>query len=562
MLDTRTTTSSLRGRKRPGNAGRALLCILLITLSLFLQGCAALKDVRNEPFGFDYPPADHIKGKAAVVFFVDGLNSDVFRSMLEAGQLPNIQEHFAMRGLYVEQCTSNIPSVTLANETSTVTGVFPGNHNITGINWFDRNRLIWRDYSIIAQKNTLDLDYRRETIFEKLYEPVTVSIFFQAHRGATRFVENWTSAGPPYFFRWYHLVDRISLCRFELVGELSKKIGEFPILTVAYMLAPDMQAYRYGVSSPQYREALLHTDAQIGRVIDDLEKEGIYDKLYLVLTSDHGMTDVGRHLPMEEFLREELHVDVAKKHLWEKTKFDRRLDYYRRFPAVVTGSGERYISLYLRKPVRDWQGNYRFEPWGVKPSPEDLHQYPLKTGRTIDLVERLISEEAVEAVAYATGPDSARIVKKEGIVEIRRPDGRSRAYSYNLIEGNDPLGYERDVPPRMLSGEFFDSREWFEATAGTDFPEVIPQLLVYFDAPRAGDVVLFAAPGWDFGRKRKAGHGSICREEMHFPLIIAGEGIEPERLQSARQVDIVPTLLRLLGHPVDEGLDGMDLFSR
>jgi len=545
-----------------GARGNCLYAVfLLLFIAALLQGCAAIPDRRDRPFGFEYPPADYIKSKAAVVFFADGVNSAVFKEMLDAGELPNIKKHFVERGLYVERCTSNIPSVTLANQTSTVTGLFPGRHNITGINWFDRNRLIWRDYATVAQKNTLDGDYRAETIFEKLYGEVTFSIFFQAHRGATRFVENWTSAGPPYFFRWYHLVDRISLCRLEIVGDLSKKIGMFPVLTWLYLLSPDMQAYAHGVGSRQYREALIHTDAHIGRVVEDFEKEGIYDKLYLILTSDHGMTDVSRHLPMEKFLREELKLDAARKHLWEKTGFDRRLDYYRRYCAVISGSGERYIALYLRKPAEKTGGRVKFEPWVVQPSPEDFHNYPTKTGERIDLVERLIGEEAVDALAYSIDPNCVRIVRKEGLVEIRRPDRKSRSFSYNLIEGEDPLGYERDVPSEMLGGKFFDSREWFRATAGTDFPEVIPQLLIYFDAPRAGDIVLFASPGWDFGKERKAGHGGIRADDMHFPLIIAGEDIEAKKIQSARQVDLVPTLLHLLDRPLDEKLDGANLLS-
>jgi arylsulfatase A-like enzyme len=47
---------------------------------------------------------------------------------------------------------------------------------------------------------------------------------------------------------------------------------------------------------------------------------------------------------------------------------------------------------------------------------------------------------------------------------------------------------------------------------------------------------------------------------MHVPLILAGPGVPSgKRIGAARTVDLVPTVLTLLGRPVPEGLDGRPL---
>ena len=542
------------------NAGlKAALSGVFICLLGILAGCAAIKDERHKPFGFSYVEPSKVTDPSVVVFFVDGVNSDIFNELLGEGNLPYINKYFVDRGLYIPKCVANIPSVTMVNETSFVTGRFSGNHGITGINWFDRNKCVWRNYESIAQKNTLDGDYQAGTVYEYLKDRSTYSLFFQGHRGATKFIENWTSAGPPFFFKWFQFVDRISLCRFEIVAEISRTRGEFPGLVVAYLLAADMQAYHQGLESLAYREALIHADAQIGRVIKDFENQGLLENLALILTSDHGMVPVEKHLWLEKFLKTELGLKLAQKRLWEKTELRKRIKYYSKFPAVFTGSGDRYVGLYLRRPNPNNQ-TMPFDNWLSRPGPEDLHNYPTKRGR-VNLVGKLVEQEAVDAVAFATGANSVRIVRKEGQIEVRRPNSDAKECSYRLICGEDPLGYVGKVPAEMLSGTDYPWRAWLQATSQTEFPDLLPQIITYFDAPRAADLVVFAAPGWDLGHQWKAGHGGLRPGEMHFPLIMAGPGVPKGRLETARAVDILPTILELMGKKADKNLDGQNILK-
>jgi hypothetical protein len=544
---------------RRGTRAALLGFLVALAVPMLAVGCAAMPDERRSTFGIDFRLPEPPKQPGAVVFFVDGVSPTVFLELLDAGSLPNIRKYFADRGCTIERCVANIPTVTLANETSFVTGLFPGHHGITGINWFDRNRLLWRNYETIAQKNTLDGDYIARTIFEYLPDEMTFSLFFQAHRGATKFTENALSAVGPYWVGWYNFVDRIALWRFDIVAEVSRKRGRLPALVVAYLLAPDMEAYRSGVSSEAYRETLVHTDAHIGRILRDYEKAGLLENLILVLVSDHGMTDIQHHWPIGKFLRDDVRLAVAGEGYAEDIPFEKRLNYYGKFSCVLAGSGERYWTVHLRKPrpAGDGAEKSEFENWLPRPSPEDLRAYPARDGRRVDLIETLRSQEAVDLVAYRAEPGRVHLVTKKGTAEVT---GDGRMSAYRVVRGNDPLSYGDIVPPEMLLGLPHDAQEWLEATADTRYPDLVPQILAYFEAPLAGDLAVFAAPGWDFGTRLKAGHGGLGPEDMFVPLLMAGPGVPHLRRPGpVRAVDVMPTLLDLLGRPVPPNLDGRTL---
>jgi len=539
-------------------------CLLSACLLLWAAGCSvpgAAGPARTFGVDFSLPPQAPVRG--AIVFFVDGLNARIFQEMLDAGELPAIDKYFVKRGAYCRRAVAGTPSVTLANLTGFVTGRLPGHHGVVGINWFDRNRLIWRDYETIAQKNTLDGDYVAPTIYEQLPGGTTFSLFFQPHRGATKFFENWTSAGPPFFFKWYEFVDRLTLHRLNEAMAIARRRGRFPALTIAYMLAPDFRAYQFGVASKQYRQAIRHTDTQIGRVLGDLERAGHLEKVHLVLVSDHSLCEVKRHSPLAPLLSGRLGLAVASGRLTETSPFEKRLDYYRRFQIVLYGSGDRYWAVCLRKPVRQNGRCVGYEPWPVRPAAADLADYPPRAGAAgVDVLGELTALEAVDAVAHAVGPGRVRVRTKSGEVEFRQNGGRGASVSYHLVKGDDPLGYKGVVSDEALNGKGMSGRWWLRATGRTNYPDLPEQIVAYFRARRAGDIAVFAAPGWDFGKVNRAGHGGLGPGDMHVPLLIAGPRVpQGVIIDSARAIDVMPTLLKLLGAKVPTGVDGTNLFA-
>jgi hypothetical protein len=156
----------------------------------------------------------------------------------------------------------------------------------------------------------------------------------------------------------------------------------------------------------------------------------------------------------------------------------------------------------------------------------------------------------MDLVVVRSAPDAVRVFGEAGSAEIRRTPGpREPSFAYTILDGADPLGYAADDRMRVWMQVAHTSQEWLAATADLRHPDLVPQLLLAFDDPRAGDLAVFAAPGWDFSTEHYVGgHGGVEREELIVPLYFAGPGIRAgAELPSARLVDLVPTLLELYG---------------
>lgn len=559
---------SVDGR-RPGraavgkvHAAASFLVAAAICLGA-LAGCEAIgPGDRADTFGMDFTMPDPNAQSGAIIFYVDGVNAQRFQRMLEANELPAFKKYFLDRGLYCPAAVCSIPSVTLANETSLVTGLFPGHHGVMGTRWFDRNQLIWRNYVKLSQKNLVDSDYQSPNIYEQFPDSSTFSLFFQLHRNATEFVENRIRGGASYGLGFYRLADRLAMAQMEMVAKTAQRRRQFPAVTIVYQLCTDFMAYHHGETSGQYTAAIKHADFQIGRVLGDIERAGLLDRLTLVMTSDHGMVDVGRHFILDDFLRKGVGLSLAREHLWEPTDFLDRMDYYDRFGAVTHGCGDRYWAIHLRRPIVTDGNIVGLEPWLVRPTAGDIVAYPVqKDGRTqnVNLPQALLSQPAVDTVAYRSGPATVRARRRGGEVEFRQEPAATAGISYRVVEGNDPLGYQGKVSEEILAGKAISSRQWLEATADTAYPDLAPQILAYFSHRHSGDVVVFAADDWDFWDENHGGHGGVEAQEMHVPLLLAGPNIPHARLAVARTIDVMPTILTLLGRPLPPNLDGVPL---
>ena len=533
---------------------------LLVLATAPLGGCGVPSaDGPADTYGIDFSLPEGSRTDGAIIFMVDGVSGEVFDSMLAAGELPAIKKYMVDRGTYCPAAVANTPSVTISNLASIATGQFPGHHGVVGVNWFDRNQLIWRNYDTIAQKNTLDGDYIAPTIYEQFPDRLTFSVFFQPHRGATKFWENWTSAGPPFYFGWYEFVDRLTLWRLHELAPIAREYRQFPAVTVVYLLAPDFRSYVHGTHSAEYRESLKHTDYQIGRVLGDLQRAGLLDKVHVALVSDHGHTQVTSHFDITKYMEKQVGLKIARNQWWENAPFEDRLEDYRNAHGVLYGSGDRYWAVCLRRPIRADGKVVGYRDWLDRPTPADLQSYPTRDGNK-DLLAEFVKDPAVDAIAYAAGEDVVRVRRADGEVEFRQPGGRGKDIAYRVIAGRDPLGYAGMISADAQAGTPLPQRQWLEQTSHTRYPDLPAQILAYFRATRrAADIAVFAAPAWDFRTVNKGGHGGLRPEDMLVPLIVAGPGVPHRRINHARTVDLVPTILSLLGKPLPPDLDGQPI---
>src|SRR5262249_56261256 len=75
--------------------------------------------------------------KHVVGFLFDGTNPNVLYEMAASAEAPNVARLIEMGTAYEHGAMAGLPTVTLANHTSIITGALPGHHGILHNAWCD-----------------------------------------------------------------------------------------------------------------------------------------------------------------------------------------------------------------------------------------------------------------------------------------------------------------------------------------------------------------------------------------------------------------------------------------
>ena len=76
--------------------------------------------------------------KHVVGFLFDGTNANVIYDMAMRGEAPNVKRLIDMGTAFGHGAMAALPTITLANHTSIITGAYPGHHGILNNAWYDR----------------------------------------------------------------------------------------------------------------------------------------------------------------------------------------------------------------------------------------------------------------------------------------------------------------------------------------------------------------------------------------------------------------------------------------
>lgn len=523
--------------------GRSIVWLTL-TLCMFSVGCA-----KNAPIRMDVRNDLVLPERPVVIFFADGVRATVLDEMLTAGELPNLKRYLYDRGCRVDNAVTCMPSITYAATASIVTGRFPGHHNITGNKWFDRTTCIFQNYTFAHSYREIDHQLQAPTLYEYLNDRFTVTIQTPCRRGATRNIDNWMMSGACWAMRWRETLDQIVATQFDLVAAEANKTGHWPDLVMAYFPATDEIGHRIGSDTQAYRHSLKNLDTQVGRICAALGKRQLLERTTLVFISDHGHDPAADDNNFEpaDFLRKELNLPVVDKvfleHAWPPDRVKWLNEHSR---IVVVNGGARRAQIHLNANAT-WQDAPTFADTMSFVQKFSKNEATKNSSQT--LIDMLIAQKPVDAAMARIDANRSLIVTKSGRAVVERriaSDGR-KEYRY-LIETGDPLGYK--AIPRaaaLITSGFADAQSWLDATAEATYPDIVPQTVELFDSPRAGQIIIFAADGWDFSRRDLGGHGSIFRQDMIVPMVFAGPDIAPGQLHAARIVDVMPTILDVMG---------------
>jgi len=466
--------------------------------------------------------------KKAILFFMDGANEEVFRGLLEKGELPNVSRYLVERGTATDAITC-FPSTTGPAFTPTMTGCYPGTCNIPGVRWFDRsmhdkkmpttNR--FRDYfNWGIYKYDSDLSKEVRTLYE--YMPNSLSILGFVNRGTTLRQRPHFFKTPYLFYRALFKDDAEYVDRAAL-GYFKKKLKHQPQFVFYYFPIIDLLSHRYRNASKQVIDTYHRMDKDIGSVIDLLKENGTYDETAFILTSDHGHDDVDEHFDVDGFLENKYdHVAYFPKKVrgWKKAKAIN----------MVAGNGMTHIY------VQNGQGWKGFNPI------ENI----AKDG----LVDELLERKEVAFIMGRSEEGGILLKSKKGAARIKE---EGSTIHYQPI-GSDPFGYDK-LPEKLNHDEALN------LTADTAFPDAILQTVQLFRSSKTGDLALAADEKYDLraGHKEKpehrSGHGSLIRGHMMVPLVTNFK--LPE--QHIRTVDIFPTILASVGIEPTHQLDGKSL---
>ncbi len=464
------------------------------------------------------------EGPRCLLLLADGARPAAFRELFARGDLPAIQRYLAsVSG--ERQALTAFPSVTGPTFAPLLTGVLPGPCNLPGVRWFDRHlprsaRYRPQRFRSYFGKGVYMMDHDLSpdvtTLFEQI--PRSYNILGPLNRG-TGLLRDFGFFWGPLLYLKSRQKGGIQAVEKKGIQFLMKAIERDPRFLFYYFPSIDALSHRYGIDHPEVTAAYRRLDAVVETIVGLLLLNGLWEETLLVLTSDHGMSDVTGYFDLDRFLEEAgLNVRYPPKGFagWERSD------------VISMPSGNAMSNLYFRAES-GWE---RFTFW------EEIEE---KQG---GLLEQLLARPEVLLLAGRSLGGGVIVRTKDGMAHLRSaggtfdPEGRA---TYEVV-GGDPFGLER-FP------SVFDRHISIEQTSEGLFPDAPFQLLQFFAAPRAGDLLVAAAPGFELRNRdfenppHLATHGSFFPEHMEVPLFAS----DPLPEGSLRSVDLYGVIGRHLG---------------
>jgi hypothetical protein len=255
-----------------------------------------------------------------VGFLFDGVNPNVLYAMAAAGQAPNVARLIDMGTAFEWGAMAGLPTVTLANHASILTGRLPGHHGILHNAWFDRDRgeqvitnsqatWPWAMQHLVPGVESLhDAIHRADpgSFTASVNEPCDLgadySTFDYFRRGEVppipdspdglphtteRFVR------PSKDYSWSSVVDHMGTEQAVGIWSGEYRDTSFPVPRFMWcnFTLTDSAFHEGGPFSEIAEASVRDSDARIGEVLAAVERAGVFDDSAVVLVADHGMQE-------------------------------------------------------------------------------------------------------------------------------------------------------------------------------------------------------------------------------------------------------------------------------
>ncbi len=258
---------------------------LVIVFSILLLSCSATflsnTDKNSEPNNY------------LILISFDGFRWDY----MDKTDTPNL-DRLAQNGVKADALIPSFPSKTFPNHYTIVTGLYPENHGIVS------NTLYDPEFDA-----TFSLGNREEVQNGRWWggEPIWITAEKQGLKTLCNFwpgsEADINGVRPTYWTEYDGNVQNED--RVEIVLQYLDKPTEVrPSFYTIYFSDPDDYGHLGGPDSTSINIAIQECDARIGQLIQGLEARNLFDKVNIIVVSDHGMAQLSqdRVLFLDDYL--------------------------------------------------------------------------------------------------------------------------------------------------------------------------------------------------------------------------------------------------------------------
>jgi hypothetical protein len=479
-----------------------------------------------------------------ILAVIDGLKPSMLERAVQTGRAPALAA-IMERGTYVSECCASFPSVTPVCAATIVTGRRQDEHHIPAMNWYlaAENRYVEYGSSFSAARRFGIARQLTDTIYNMNMEhlPAEVPTVFESLDDV-----GVRTAGTTYLFyrgRYRHELSKETPLTRLASAVMRRSVMGPKELFYADIFASRETGCRSTLGMPGVR------DQHTGCVGSYMVENDLFDfMLFSLPDNDNHSHKFGPHAQVTSIAAADRQLERLF-HAGGGT--DRFLDEH----AVIVVADHSHAAVERRSELATaFAGWHVLAPNGVGaidaeiavcPSQRSAMIYALLEEGRATLVPRIVDTalavEGVDLVMWRADVGEGAIVSSRGELRFGPGDDVSdeRGGSWSVT------GDLAVLDARVEDGRFLSSA----------YPDALARVWAALTCETAGDVLLSAAPGWEFpdwGDVDHVGggsHGSLHRSDSLGALVFSGVAPPPARTQddSWSIADVTPMTLAHFG---------------